>query len=297
MKFLKNILKRGPRVKKVDLSKRFDLITRVGQGSMSKVWRATDRMTGRMVAVKVLDKAKLIRLERRFVGMQKPIEGEVAISLRHPNIVKTLEQGFTTNGEQYLVMEFVEGRGLSFYVDQQNDVMQANRLNFMIQLGGSLAYVHEQGWIHRDICPRNVVVADDLTLKLIDFGLTVPSTEEFQKPGNRTGTASYMAPELVMRQTTDQRIDVFSYAVSCYEMCAHAYPWATGDTLESVLEHVNKPAKPIEKFDPDIDDELAKVIMKGLTRYPDDRWQSTAKMVGALKKVRRRLEPVHADDE
>ena len=93
MKFLKNILKRGPRVKKVDLSKRFDLITRVGQGSMSKVWRATDRMTGRMVAIKVLDKAKLIRLERRFVGMKKPDEGDIAISLRHPNIVKTLEHG------------------------------------------------------------------------------------------------------------------------------------------------------------------------------------------------------------
>jgi eukaryotic-like serine/threonine-protein kinase len=106
-----------------------------------------------------------------------------------------------------------------------------------------------------------------------------------------------MAPELVMRQTTDQRIDVFSYAVSCYEMCAHAYPWVTGDTLESVLEHVNKPPEPLQKYVPEIDDELAKVIMKGLTRYPDDRWQSTVAMLGALKKVRRRLEPVHADDE
>ncbi|MCA9024190.1 MAG: serine/threonine protein kinase [Planctomycetaceae bacterium] len=297
MKFLKNILKRGPRVKKVDLSKRFDLITRVGQGSMSKVWRATDRMTGRMVAIKVLDKAKLIRLERRFVGMKKPDEGDIAMSLRHPNIVKTLEHGVTTNDEQYLVMEFVEGRGLSFYVDQQNDVMLANRLSFMIQLGQAVAYLHEQGWIHRDICPRNVVVTNDLTLKLIDFGLTVPNTEEFQKPGNRTGTASYMAPELVMRHRTDQRIDVFSYAVSCYEMCAHAYPWATGDTLESVLEHVNKPPEPLQKFVPNIDDELAKIIMKGLTRYPDDRWQTASKMVSALQKIRRRLEPVHADDE
>ncbi len=297
MNFLQKILNRGPKVQKVDLSKRFDLITRVGQGSMSKVWRAMDRISGRVVAVKVLDKAKLIRLERRFVGMKKPIEGEVAITLKHPSIVRTLEHGITTNDEQYLVMDFVEGRGFSFYVDQQNETMAEHRLSFMIQLGNALAYVHGQGWIHRDICPRNVVVTDDLKLKLIDFGLTVPNTPEFQSPGNRTGTASYMAPELVMRQRTDQRIDIFSYAVSCYEMCAHAYPWVTGDTLESVLEHVNKPPEPLQKYVPDVDGELADIIMKGLTRYPDDRWQTTAEMVAAIQKVRRRLEPVHADDE
>lgn len=297
MNFLKKILKRGPKVEKVDISKRFDLITRVGQGSMSKVWRAMDRMTGRVVAVKVLDKAKLIRLEKRFVGMKKPVEGEVAIGLKHPNIVKTLEHGITVNDEQYLVMEFIEGRGFSFYVDQENDVIQANRLKFMVQMGRALAYIHEQGYIHRDICPRNVVVTEDLNLKLIDFGLTVPDTPEFRAPGNRTGTAAYMAPELVMRKPTDQRIDIFSYAVSCYEMCAHAYPWITGDTLESVLEHVNKPAKPLRKLVPEIDEELEELIMKGLARYPDDRWRTTVQMVKALQKVKRRLEPAHADDE
>ncbi len=297
MNFLRKLLRRGPRIAKVDISKRFDLIGRVGQGSMSKVWRATDRMTGRMVAVKVLELAKTIRFERRFVGMNKPAEGEVAITLRHPHIVRTLEHGITVNDEQYLVMQFVEGRGLSYYVDIQNATMRENRLRFIIQLGDALAYLHGQGWIHRDICPRNVIIDNELNVQLIDFGLVVPNTEPFRAPGNRTGTTDYMAPELIMRQPTDPRIDVFSYAVSCYEMFANELPWPSSDTFESALQHVNNPPKPLRAYVPDIDEELSDVILKGLARYPDDRWQSAEEMVAAIRQVARRLEPSHADDE
>ncbi len=297
MNFLQKLLRRGPRIEKVDISKRFDLIGRVGQGSMSKVWRATDRMTGRMVAVKVLELPKTIRFERRFVGMNKPTEGEVAMTLRHPHLVRTLEHGVTVNDEQYLVMQYVEGRGLSYYVDVQNAVMQEHRLRFIIQLGDALAYLHGQGWIHRDICPRNVIVDEELNVQLIDFGLVVPNTEPFRAPGNRTGTTDYMAPELIMRQPTDPRIDVFSYAVSCYEMFANELPWPSSDTFESALQHVNNPPKPLRVYVPDIDEELAEVILKGLARYPDDRWQTAEEMVAAFRRVARRLEPSHADDE
>ena len=297
MNLLQKFFQRGPRIEKVDISNRFDLIARVGQGSMSKVWRATDRMTGRMVAVKVLDRAKTIRLERRFVGMNKPCEGEVAVTLRHPYIVRTFEHGVTVNDEQFLVMQFIEGRSLSYYVDAQNETMQANRLRFIVQWGKALAYLHGQNWIHRDICPRNVIINNDLDARMIDFGLVVPNTEPFQAPGNRTGTTDYMAPELIMRQRTDPRIDIYSYAVSCYEMFANQLPWPIQDTYDSALQHVNNPPKPLQECVPDIDEELSEIVMKGLKRYPDDRWQTADEMVAAFRQAAKRLEPGHADDE
>jgi eukaryotic-like serine/threonine-protein kinase len=204
MEFLKQLFRRGP--DKVNIEHRFQLLGRVGQGSMSKVWRAVDNATGRTVALKVLDPAKLARLEQRFVGLHKPKEGQIAVVLNHPHIVRTLEHGITTEREEYLVMEFIEGVGLGYLVEVQNERMRENCLFYCIQLGEAINYLHVNEWIHRDLCPRNVLVTDEDVIKLIDFGLMVPNTEDFRKPGNRTGTANYMAPELIKRQPTDQRI-------------------------------------------------------------------------------------------
>lgn len=291
MKFLTKLFQRKRKVEKVDLSRRFELIGRVGQGSMSKVWRAKDSQTGKTVALKVLDRVKTARLERRFVGMNRPSEGEIAIGLRHPNIVRTLEFGITSNDEQYLVMEFVEGVGLSFLVDRQNERMTRNCLWYVIQLGEGIAYLHRHQWIHRDLCPRNVIVSDEDQVKLIDFGLVVPNTEAFRAPGNRTGTASYMAPELIKRLSTDERIDVFSFSVTAFEMFTKKLPWKTenNDSFESVVQHINTPPKELIKYNPDMDPKLAAIIMKGLEREPRDRWPSMQKMVDALRAEGNRL--------
>ncbi|HID21729.1 MAG TPA: serine/threonine protein kinase, partial [Planctomycetaceae bacterium] len=97
------------RLPKTDIEKRFALIARVGQGSMSKVWKARDSKTGLIVALKVLDKEKTQKLEARFRGLNRPSEGEIAVQLRHPHIVRTYEHGLTRNNEQFLVMEFIDG--------------------------------------------------------------------------------------------------------------------------------------------------------------------------------------------
>lgn len=289
--FLKNLFDKN-KVERVDVARRFELLSRVGQGSMSKVWRARDNMTGRMLAVKVLDKMKTARFEARFVGLKKPSEGEIAASLQHPNVVHTIEHGITTDDEQYLVMDFVEGLSLSYLVDTQNEQMRDNCLNYVIQLGEALDYLHRQNWIHRDLCPRNVMVDPDNVVKLIDFGLVVPNTPDFQKPGNRTGTANYMAPELIKRQRTDQRIDIFSFAVTAYEMFTKRLPWDVPEqeTLETVLQHINKPPKPISQFAPHIDPRVAEVIMKGLQTNPADRWQTMSEMLIPLRKAHEEIE-------
>jgi eukaryotic-like serine/threonine-protein kinase len=286
-KFLKKLFERKPRVVKTDITRRFELIGRVGQGSMSRVFKARDTLSGRIVALKILDKEKTRRYEARFdPQLKKPSEGEVATSLRHPNVVSTLEWGTTLEGEQFLVMEFIEGVGLSFYVDVQNQLMREHRLSFMVQLGEALSYLHAQNWIHRDICPRNVLVSSEHQIKLIDFGLVVPNTPPFRAPGNRTGTANYMAPELIKRQRTDHRIDIFSYAVTCYEMFTKRFPWDAAESLEMVVQHINTPPLDIRELVGDINEQIAATIMKGLESQPDRRWPSMIPLLHELREVR-----------
>jgi len=285
VKFLTNLFKMQPKVEKVDVTKRFELISPIGQGSMSKVWRARDGKTGRPCCLKILDLEKTKKLEARFGKLKKPTEGEVAIQLKHPFIVKTTEHGITKKNEQFLVMEFVDGVSLSMLIDAQNEVMRKHRLRMMIQLAEAIEYFHRQNFIHRDICPRNVLLDRDWMIKLIDFGLVVPNTPPFQAPGNRTGTANYMAPELIKRQKTDQRIDIFSYAVTCYEMWAKRLPWESGATLEAVLHHINSPPTELAELVPDIDPVVAKVIMKGLAVNPADRWQTMGEILVPLRQV------------
>ena len=273
----------------VDIKKRFNLIGRVGQGSMSKVWKADDSVSGRRVALKVLDKDKTKRFEVRFRGLDKPTEGDVALSLKHPFIVRTHEVGMTTEGETFLVMDYIDGSGLSLLVDLQGDTMKHYRLQYIVQIGQALEYLHQQGWIHRDLCPRNILISDENIVKLIDFGLVVPDTPDFRKPGNRTGTANYMAPELIGRKETDQRLDVFSYAVTCFEMYSKRQPWQAAMTLDAVLQHINQPPLEITKAVPRIDGEIARIIMKGLEKDPNDRWQTMSEMVAALRRAEVRL--------
>lgn len=278
-----------PAHSQTDISRRFNLIGRVGQGSMSKVWKATDLQSGRTVALKVLDKEKTLRFEERFKGLNKPSEGDIALTLNHPNIVRTYEFGWTTEDEMFLVMDFVEGVGLALLVDLQNEEMKRYRLRYMIQIGEALQHFHQQNWIHRDICPRNIMVADEKAVRLIDFGLVVPNTPEFRRPGNRTGTASYMAPELIKRQPTDQRIDIFSYAVTCFEMYTKRFPWDAALTIDAVLQHINKPPIEIQTIIPAIDKQIAAAIMKGLKANPDERWQKVGEMVTEIREAEARL--------
>lgn len=291
MNFFKNLFAKQKKIQKIDLTRRFDLVARVGQGSMSKVWKARDSATGKVVAVKVLDLEKTKKFEARFKPeLKKPSEGEIAVTLKHPHVVKTLEYGYTLEGEQFLVMEFLDGVALSFLIEVQNDLMKKNRVRFLVELGLAIEYLHKENWIHRDLCPRNIVLDGENRIKLIDFGLVVPNTAEFRKPGNRTGTANYMAPELIKRQPTDTRIDVYSFAVTAYEMFTKRYPWPlTSASLDAALQHINTPPDDVRQHAPGIDDEVADAIMKGLEPLPRDRWQTMTEMLVPLRAAQVRL--------
>lgn len=225
---------------RVDVESRFERLRSSVSGTMSNFFVARDRVRNEVVGVKLCDAEKVLFFESRFKGLNKPSEGEIATKMKHPNIVVTYEYGTTTKGLPYLVMEFVDGPGLQQLIHSKSEEMlHGRRLNLIRQMAEALKYVHDQGYIHRDICPRNYICFTNMEqIKLIDFGLTVPATKEFMQPGNRTGTPLYMSPEIVRRKPTDQRVDIFSFGVTCYHMCTFELPWPVGDASGlAALQH------------------------------------------------------------
>lgn len=267
----------------VDLQSRFELLEEMGLGTMSKVWKARDRVRERTVALKIIDRVQQERINAKFPRVQRPSEGEVSVSLVHPHIVKTYEFGESTQSEPFLVMDFVEGVGLQKLIETRHEALRKQALKWAVQMGEGLTYFHSRNFIHRDFCPKNILIARQGGVKLIDFGLVVPNTPPFQAPGNRTGTADYMAPELVKRQRTDQRIDVYSYAVTCYEMFTGQLPFPSGKSIETIVKNLNRPPRDPRELTPDLPEELVSIILKGLEKRPDDRWQSSQEMTQALK--------------
>jgi len=276
------------RKKRLDFRERFELLQAAISGTMSQVYKAKDRTSGEIFALKILDPKKLANLEARFRGMKgvrRPTEGEIAVMFDHPYIVQTKEQGLTTDGEHYLVMEYLEGTGLNNVLLVKQDLMAGARMHYIRQVAEALREVHAKGFIHRDICPRNLLFTGDANiLKLTDFGLSVPAKPPFTDPGNRTGTPNYMAPELVRRRPTDQRLDIFSFGVTIYELCCRQLPWPRGDSGLAAMTHDQTPT-PIEEYRPDINRTLAKAIHFCLEADPKKRCPSMEKFLFLIQKV------------
>lgn len=270
---------------KINVRKRFDLMNRTGQGSMSRVWRARDNSLGRIVCLKLLDKEKTARFEARFLGLSKPREGVICMALNHPNIVKTHEFGLTTEGEYYLVMELVEGMGMNYLVETRSEKLTGNRVNYLVQTAEAIEYLHAQGFMHRDICPRNIMVTNDDVVKVIDFGLAIPNTPEFCKPGNRTGTPNYLAPELIRRTTTDLRVDLFALGVTAYELFCYVLPWEKTESLQTLLSHMNSPGKDPREHRPDLDKATHAFLVKAIDRDPNKRFQTATEFKEALQRL------------
>jgi serine/threonine protein kinase len=273
-----------------DVSKRFDLRGRTGQGSMSKVYHAYDNKLGRMVCLKVLDKLKTARFEERFTnqGLDKPSEGAICMAIKHPNCVATYEHGLTTKKEPYLVMEWIEGLGLNYLIETRSPQLKGNRVNYLRQLCEAVEYMHGQKFLHRDLCPRNVMVTKEGQVKLIDFGLTIPYVPDFCRPGNRTGTADYLAPEIIRRTTTDHRVDVFALGVTAFELFTNQLPWERALSSEETLrKHLNTPPRDPKDLNPDLGDDLCALLRKAIARDPVQRLASATAFREALEHLRR----------
>lgn len=272
---------------KLNVDQRYEFAREAVSGTMSAFRQAKDKKTGEVVGLKVLDREKTEFFEARFKGLKKPSEGEIASSFDHPLIVDTLAYGVTTRGENYLVMEYLPGPGLNVVIKERDERVAPHRLTLIRQMTEALGIVHKAGYIHRDICPRNFICAENLaSLKLIDFGLTVPATPEFKQPGNRTGTPNYMAPEVVRRRPTDERLDIFSLGVTVYQLLTWELPWPGQDvTGKAAMLHDTVAPVDILEVDPKVDPVMAKLVMGCLEREPEKRPKSTDEMLRVLAKL------------
>jgi eukaryotic-like serine/threonine-protein kinase len=271
-----------------DIAKRFDLRGRTGQGSMSKVFQAFDRDLGRTVCLKLLDKDKTKRFEDRFraMGLEKPSEGEVCEVLNHPNCMRTYEHGISTKGEPYLVMEWIEGLGLNYLIETRSKQLDGKRIDYICQLCDAIQYLHDQKYLHRDLCPRNVMVDHEGVVKLIDFGLTIPFTPQFCQPGNRTGTVDYLAPEVIKRMATDQRVDLFALGATAFEMFTNELPWErTPSSEETLRRRLNTPPRNAGDLNKELDDKVVALLMRSIERDRALRFTTATQMKEAFQKL------------
>ena len=269
----------------INVEKRFELLGRTGQGSMSKVWRARDRESGKTVCLKILDREKTIAFEKRFAGLKKPSEGDILSQLKHRNIVQTLEHGLTTKKEPYIIMELVDGVGLNFLIETKHKDLEGNRINYLSQFANGIEFMHRAGYLHRDICPRNVMVNKDGMVKIIDLGLAVPYKPDFCKPGNRTGTTMYLAPELLKRTTTDHRVDLFALGVTAYETFTGDMPWERGASQEVMRAIINNAPRDPREHRPDLSAEVTAFLLKAIDREAKQRFQTPGEFRDAIQKL------------
>jgi serine/threonine-protein kinase len=284
---LKNLFATSPSNARLDVSQRFQLQQQSVSGTMSKFRVAREITTGRIVGLKFLDAEKSAVFKARFKGLKKPPEGAIASKIKHPNVVQTLEYGVTTTGQEYILMEYIDGPGLGALIKARDPRMIARRLEFLREMAEAIQAVHDAGFIHRDICPRNFICNAAIDeIKLIDFGLSVPDLPEFRQPGNRTGTPQYMAPEIVRRRPTDRRVDVFAFGVTAYRMLTFEHPWgSTNTTGLGALAHDSRDATSIFELRPKLNERLGRAIERCLKVKPDDRYSAMKQFSAAINDI------------
>ena len=274
---------------KIDVEKRFGRQRTAVTGTMAHFFVAKDHEhKDRMVGVKILDIEKMELFENRFKGLGKPTEGEIALKMKHPKVVETYEVGTSLRGEPVIVMEYIAGPSMqNIVVQKQEEHVAGRRIQLIRDMAEALKYVHDQNFIHRDICPRNFICTPgSKSVKLIDFGLTVPATQPFMAPGNRTGTPLYMSPEIVRRRPTSKRVDVFSFGVTCYCLCSFQHPWSAEIINgRAALQYDSAPPKDLIERCPKIDRRLARAIMQACNPKAEERTADMDQFLHAIRSV------------
>jgi serine/threonine protein kinase len=269
---------------RVSLERRFSITCETPQGSMSRVYRAIDKQSGRGVCLKIQLAEKQAAAELRAHRLERPPEGEIAMKVVHPNVVRTFEHGMSTDGERFIVMEYVDGVSLKF-VREATKVGVRAKVQLLAQAADSLAAVHAAGFIHHDVNPNNFLVDRENFVKLIDFGLAVPNTPAFQRPGNRTGMLQYMAPELIRREPTDERIDIFGFGVMAFELLTDKLPYGGGNSLAQMTHKINVDPMDPATANPRLSDALCDILRRTLARKRTERWPKMSTLGDALRTV------------
>ena len=259
----------------------------LGRGSMGAVYLARDERIGRRVAIKQVHGAKAqfedaASADEFYKRLQR--EAEVCGALQHPNIVTLYDVGYEEGRISWLALEYVAGETLLELLKRHRP--QPLPLEVTLRIAGDilrgLAYAHRQGIVHRDIKPANVLIAQDGTAKIADFGIARPQGSSMTLAGSLLGTPNYMSPEQVKGTGTTPQSDLFSMGVVLFEMLTARKPFAAPD-LSAVLENIVKmPTPEAETASP----HLNEIIQRLTAKQPEARYASASEALAALENVR-----------
>jgi serine/threonine-protein kinase len=260
---------------------RYELEELVGSGGMSSVFRAHDRLLERKVALKVLheqytsdeDYVERFRREARSVA-----------SLSHPNIVTVIDRG-EHGGRQYIVFEYVDGENLKHRIDREGALPVRDALELALQIGRALQFAHQNGLVHRDVKPQNVLLNGDGRPKVTDFGIarSLDVQRGMTQTGTVLGTSDYIAPEQAQGAHVDDRTDVYSLGVVLYELLSGETPFTGENFVAVAMQHINNPPPNIQDRRGDVSPRLAYAIDRALAKDPGDRWASMAEFCNELE--------------
>jgi serine/threonine-protein kinase len=263
---------------------KYQILEALGQGGMARVYRAYHPQLDRFVAIKVI-RPDLITESEFLARFQR--EARAVAALRHPNIVQIFDFDVHQN-IYYMVMELLEGDTLKARMNDyriRGQIMPYGEIvRILLDTLKGLGYAHSQGMIHRDIKPANIMLTRDGQAVLADFGIVqIVGSTSHTATGALVGTLNYMAPEQGMEGKTDVRSDLYSLGVVFYEMLTGRPPFDADTPLAILMKHINDPLPLPSKLNPNIPSQFERIVLKALSKHPEDRYQSADEMAQALR--------------
>lgn len=271
------------------LDGRYEIHELLGVGGMAYVYKAYDNIEKRWVAIKILkdELAGNSDFLRRFRNESKAIA-----VLSHPNIVKVYDVSFGDR-IQYIVMEYIDGITLKQYIEQQGEIKWREALYFTVQILRALQHAHEKGIIHRDIKPQNIMLLEDGTIKVTDFGIARFSQAETQTMTDKAiGSVHYIAPEQARGGYINDKADIYSVGVMLYEMLTGQLPFVADNAVSVAIMQMQAEPTPPSRINPSIPKGLEEITMHAMEKNPAQRFPSAADMLEDVERFRRNPEIV-----
>ncbi|MGN0754509.1 MAG: Stk1 family PASTA domain-containing Ser/Thr kinase [Aristaeellaceae bacterium] len=262
------------------LAGRYVLVEQIGVGGMAIVYRAIDRNTGHSVAVKLL-KPEFNR-DAEFVSRFQR-EAEAASKMTHHNIVNLLDVGMD-GGNRYLIMEYVRGKTLKEVIQEKGRLSAPVAVQITIRILSALQHAHQNGIIHRDIKPQNILVHADGHIKVADFGIARMANSSTLTRGDAVmGSVHYFSPEQAQGKGTDVTSDLYSVGVTLYEMLTGRVPFDGDSQVAIAMQHLHATPEPIRRYAPDVPEAICHVCMKAMEKDPVNRYRSAREMASELR--------------
>lgn len=261
------------------LADRYEIVSKVGAGGMSDVYKAKDHILGRTVAIKVLKQE--FSEDRTFVSKFRT-EAQSAAGLEHPNVVNIYDVG-SEDGLYYIVMEYVEGITLKTYIEKKGQLSFKESASIAIQVARGIEAAHNKEIIHRDIKPQNIIISTEGKVKVTDFGIARAASSNTIS-ADVMGSVHYASPEQARNGFVDGRSDIYSLGIVMYEMVTGRVPFDGDTTVAVAIQHLQEEMPEPTTYAPELPISFAKIILKCAQKNPDRRYQTVAELLADLRK-------------